>query len=361
MNHDDPGPSYAARQPPPPPPSDREDDAAGASASSGTSNSGGSSQVGEEGPDTSPGSPQPERERRREGLAKKLEFVSHLQKTLDMIVVVYICTIYSMECSFIRLLLRLLPHYFFLTPKDGMLLPAEQPHIYTIFLPGTLCILAHLFLALPHAGEASRGYLHGGVLIDFIGQRPPTSRLAFLLFDLVVLGAQCLMLAVHQERERLKKAVTPGLPTISASVAQAREDAAAAAAEASGTVQDHDAEERGVLRRGETEGQENEGGGDGIELQPLAGSGSGGTTTPADEDDERAAGTYSSAAASADMLDVMRSGNAVLGHFHVVHAVRTVANGAQTAAAYSLRTLGYGATIAAIQAERRSRLVRGQR
>lgn len=203
------------------------------------------------------------------------------------------------------------------------------------------------------------------MLIDFIGQRPPTSRLAFVLLDLVVLGAQCLMLAVHQERERLKKAVSPGLPTISASAVAAggagggdgQTQDAAAAGQAGGTAQDHDAEERGVLRRDETEG-DNEG--EEIELQPLAGS-SGGTTTPTDEDEERAAGTYSSAAASADLLDMMRSGNAVLGNFHVVHAVRSVANGTQTPAAYSLRTLGYGATIAAITAERRSRLVRGQR
>ncbi len=238
-----------------------------------------------------------------------------------------------------------------------MLLPAEQPHIYTIFVPSTICILAHLFLALPVAGEATRGYLHGGVLIDFIGQRPPTSRLAFLLLDLVVLGAQCLMLAVHQERERLKKAVTPGLPTISASAVSGAGEQTQEGAQESGTAQDHDAEERGVLRTSETEGA-NEGG-EGIELQPLAGSG--GTTTQADEDDERAAGTYSSAAASADMLDMMRSGNAVLGNFYIVHAVRSVATGAQTAANYSIRTLGYGATIAAIAAERRSRLVRGQR
>jgi hypothetical protein len=36
-------------------------------------------------------------EKWREGLAKKLEFISHLQKSLDMIVCAYICTLYSME------------------------------------------------------------------------------------------------------------------------------------------------------------------------------------------------------------------------------------------------------------------------
>ncbi len=36
-------------------------------------------------------------EKRREGLVKKLELVSHLQKSLDMIVFAYICTLYYME------------------------------------------------------------------------------------------------------------------------------------------------------------------------------------------------------------------------------------------------------------------------
>ena len=264
------------------------------------------------------------------------------------------------RCSFIRFLLRLLPHYSFLTPKDGLLLPAEQPHIYTIFVPSVLCILAHVVLGLPEAGEATRGYMHGGVVIDFIGQKPPTSRLAFLMFDLVILGAQCLMLAVHQERERLKKAVSPSLQTAAPSGGDQTQEAAAAAAEA--TTQDHDAEERGVLRE-ETYLAD----GGGLEMQPLSarGGGSGrredGNLAGDDDNDEETGDTYSSAAASADMLDIIRSGNAILANFHVIHAVRTVGNGAPSAAAYSLRTFGYNATLAALAAERRSRLAGGQR
>ncbi|KAK4042117.1 hypothetical protein C8A01DRAFT_33881 [Parachaetomium inaequale] len=339
MNHDDPGPSSAARQLPPR--SDGEYDDAGEHAVRAEDNPG-------DGRPTED-SPSRRQEKRREGLVKKLELVSHLQKSLDMIVFVYICTLYYMECSFLRFLLRLAPHYSFLTPKEGLLLPAEHPHIYTIFVPSVLCILAHIFFGLPEAGEATRGYLHGGVIIDFIGQKPPTSRLAFLSFDLVILAAQCLMLAVHQERESLKKAVSPALRTIAPSGDQATQ-AAAAAVE---TTQDHDAEERGVLRDQTYVG---DGGGGGTELQPLSGSG-GRRTEGNAADDEQAGDTYSSAAASADMLDIIRSGNAVLANFHVIHAVRAVGNGAQSAAAYSLQTLGYGATLAALTAERRSRLL----
>ncbi|KAL2143030.1 hypothetical protein VTI28DRAFT_428 [Corynascus sepedonium] len=337
---DDPGPSSAVRQLPPR--SDGEYDADEHATHSGHSR--GDVQSSED-------SPSRRQEKRREGLVKKLELVSHLQKSLDMIVVVYICTLYYMECSFFRFILRLAPHYSFLTPKDGLLLPAEHPHIYSIFVPSVLCIFAHLFLGLPEAGEATRGYLHGGVIIDFIGQKPPTSRLAFLFCDLVILGSQCLMLAVHQERESLKKAVTPGLRTGSSVSDQADQPAATAAT----TTQDHDAEERGVLRDETLSGI-----GRGIELQPLSGSSNSQPWDGAATDDERTGNTFSSAAASADMLDIIRSGNAVLANLHVIHAVRTVGNGAQSAAAYSLRTLGYGATLAALAAERRSRLLSRQ-
>lgn len=208
-----------------------------------------------------------------------------------------------------------------------------------------------MFSRLPEAGEATRGYLHGGVIIDFIGQKPPTSRLAFLYLDFVILGVQFLMLAVHRELEGLRKAVTPGLRTINSNFPQLDQLAATLAA----TVQDHDAEERGVLREESLMGL-----GSGIELQSLSGDDSNRQRDGSATYDERTGNTFTSAVDRADMLDVIRSGNAVLGNFHVIHAVRTAGNGAQTAAAYSLRTLGYGATLAALAAERRSRLMTRQ-
>lgn len=35
----------------------------------------------------------------------------------------------------------------------------------------TLGFLSHLLFSVPHAGEPTQGYLHGGLLLDFIGQR----------------------------------------------------------------------------------------------------------------------------------------------------------------------------------------------
>ena len=39
-----------------------------------------------------------------------------------------------------------------------------------------LGLLPHLLFSVPSAGEPTQGYLHGGLLIDFIGQRNPPSK-----------------------------------------------------------------------------------------------------------------------------------------------------------------------------------------
>ena len=178
--------------------------------------------------------------------------------------------------------------------------------------------------------------MHGGVIIDFVGQKPPTWRLGLLSFDVIIWGVQCLMLAVHQEREKLRKAVTPSLQT----APEAETDLATT----TDTTQDHDAEERGVLRD-ETDMLGNS---DDIELQPLREEAAGGSEPGIGPGYSRSA---------VDLGDALWSGNAVLANFHVVHAVRTVGNDVQSAAAYSLQSLGYTASLAAaIAADRRARL-----
>ncbi len=209
-------------------------------------------------------------------------------------------------------------------------------------------MLAHLLWAPPRASEATRGYLHGGIIVDFIGQKAPTSRLSLLLLDLVVLGVQCLMLAVHQEAEQLWKVVRPRGGTATASSAESSTAAATAAATAPATTQDHDAEERGVLRDLARETGE----ADDIELRPLGGS-NGATGGGSANLLRRSA---SARTPSAELTEVIMSGNSVLADFHVVNAIRMAGNDYQGAASYSLQSIGYTATLAALAAERRARL-----
>ena len=179
----------------------------------------------------------------------------------------------------------------------------------------------------------------------------------------MIFGIQCLMVAVNMERDRIRKVVKP--PGIISTIA------AAAAAAAGGsldpapvTTQDHDAEERGVLRDAPTLDET-----DDIEMRPLGGGGGGGGDQ--DEGDERAnllergsAGAGAGAGAGGSeydgLLDVLRSGNAVMSTFHVRQALRDTwnnrGNTPESAAAYTLQNVGYNATLAALAAQRRARL-----
>ncbi|KAM7185451.1 Fungal domain of unknown function (DUF1746) domain containing protein [Rhypophila sp. PSN 637] len=299
------------------------------------------------------------RKKHKEGLAKKLEFLMHLHKSLDMLVFAYLCTVYYMECSATFLLIRLFPHYMLLSHKDlNLHLRTHRPYVVAILLPNLLCMLSHMLFSLPEAGEITRGYLHGGSIIDFVGQRPVTWRSGLLYFDAVVLGLQCVMLAVHLEKERIRSAISP-LPRAlieQAAVARAGGAATAAVEEtattegADTTTQDRDAEERGVLRdEHEPPADEDE---DSNETQPLMGAG--GDDNNAQRQDERIGIGQSQLRGNADLVDVLASGNGVLGTFHVVHAMRTAGNNSD-------HTVGFwreyaAALTGAMAADRRARL-----
>lgn len=186
--------------------------------------------------------------------------------------------------------------------------------------------------------------------MDFIGQKAPSSRFSLLLLDFVILGIQCVMLAVHQESEKLWKVVRPRTAT---SAVPTGESAPAAASTITPTTQDHDAEERGESRdlaQGPDDSDE-------IELQPLVGSnGPGaGTGQSAGTADQRGTRRTSRTVSSDQLMETLVSGNAVLADFHVINSIRMASNDYQSAAAYSLQSLGYTATLAALAAERRAR------
>ena len=130
-----------------------------------------------------------------------------------------------------------------------------------IFGNNIICILLHLLFKPPAAGEATRGYLLGGLLIDFVGQESPVGRWRLLVLDIIILAIQILILAVTLERRKLTVDYDN---LVGEEVEEAR--------------QDHDSEERGILRRDNTVQ-------DGIELQEIRHNSPG--RTGGDEDRER--------------------------------------------------------------------------
>ncbi|KAK1846813.1 DUF1746-domain-containing protein [Colletotrichum chrysophilum] len=285
------------------------------------------------------------------GLARKFDLMTKLLRNLDALVYAELCTLYYMECSIFRFAVRVYGQHHWLTPKPHdypLTMEAPRSQVISVFVPNLICILLHIFSALPTAGEAARGYLHGGVIVDFIGQKPPTSKLAFLALDLIILAVQCLMLAVHSEREKLRPLVQPFWPQVLGGQNTAT------------STQDHDAEERGVHR--DAPGLEEEGT-ESIELQPLRSN----RDVEASNEGERSRDSSRSSRwvrslNGNHLFDVLTSGNGVLGEFHISHTIRNATTDFRGAAGHSLQTLGYTAALTRLSAMRRMpRLERNQR
>ncbi|KAG0650652.1 Defective for SREBP cleavage 4 [Hyphodiscus hymeniophilus] len=284
---------------------------------------------------------------------KKYEFVNGLMTNLDVLIYAELCIVYYMDCSLFRLLFRVLSQMMFLTPKPNFVppMPQHRPYIGAIFGPNIICMFLHILTARSEAGESMRGYLHGGVIIDLIGQKGPTSKFHLVLLDILLLGLQCFMLAVHVERERLAAVmaalVSPATTTATATEAQPRAEIVEA--------QDHDAEERGVFGTGAMNNGD-------IELQPMvstseANSGNNEGTLERDEERERLLAEphprQDPEDDDATGVDAFWSGTAIVADFHIVHTLRKQWEDYGNALASALQTVGFSAEFAAVAGSRR--------
>ncbi|KAM3420342.1 hypothetical protein BST61_g3623 [Cercospora zeina] len=229
---------------------------------------------------------------------KRAELLDDLLRNLDILIYAELSTIYYMDCQVTLFFLRAFIQFLFLTPKPAIFqeLP-DRSFLGSIMGPNLLCMLLHCFLATPSAGEATRGYMHGGLIMDFIGQRGPSSKMHLLLLDFVLLGLQIVHLSASTLRRRLRSAIETG-------------SAVVAVDPAAGTIQTVEDEERGVRRSAE----QNRGAD--IEMQNLTAAGTSTVTTvptPSDEERERLLASFTSARRTeAHIFDAFNSGQMVV-------------------------------------------------
>jgi hypothetical protein len=278
---------------------------------------------------------------------RRAEFIHDIMFNLDILIYAELCVLYYMEyalctygllyisytnvcsCSFFRLLLRVLFQVMFLTPKPKFVPPTakHRPYLGALIGGNIICTLLHIFTHRPEAGELTRDYLHGGIIIDFIGQKGPTSKIHLVVVDLLITALQCFMLAVHVEETRLKEvlAAPESVPLTTTG----------------NMSQDHDAEERGITRDAGTASEN-------IELRELPRSRTEEEAQVTLNDDERAQ-LHSDAAGRADEdtvdgpLDLYYSGNVIVGEFHVLHTLRGQWEDYDSATTTALHTVGTSA------------------
>ncbi|KAK8252962.1 hypothetical protein HDK77DRAFT_424837 [Phyllosticta capitalensis] len=194
----------------------------------------------------------PASEQKKKIKSERIAYLDDLLRSLDILIYAEISVIYYLDCSFLRFFLRAFIQLLWLTPKPDILpdMPTNRPYIYPICGSNLICLLAHLWFTAPSAGEATRGYLHGGLLIDWIGQHGQASKLRLTLLDFLTFALQLIMLSATLKLQRVKKKGEPirrGSTSANASASIADVESLSSSA-----GQDVDSEERGVLRRSST-------------------------------------------------------------------------------------------------------------
>jgi hypothetical protein len=260
------------------------------------------------------------KQRRLDAKRKRIQMLGELLRELDMVVYLELITLYHLEyayrslplpcanhvcsCSFFWLLFKAFTHGFLLTPIPDTATVTRPPDEPRPFLPLLLFsfgvnFLLHLTYSAPSAGEDTRGYLHGGLMIDFIGQQGPTSKWKLGALDIGILFLQLVMVSVHVKRRELKKKLaklSAGGDAPNTTTTQATSDSAAVTSDNAAREQDANDEERGVLHRTDT-------------LSDLG-------MDPDNEED--ALLPSSSESGPADAMEILSSGQCVIGDFTLI-------------------------------------------
>ncbi|KAI9741085.1 MAG: nuclear protein localization protein 4 [Cirrosporium novae-zelandiae] len=157
-------------------------------------------------------SEQRDRKRRkaRTQARKKAELLDGLLRDLDILIYAHLSVLFYMDTSFILFIVRAVFQLFYLTPKPAIFPdpPKDRRYIRALVLANILPIVQHLLLDAPSAGLASRGYIHGGLFIDFIGEKGPISKGRLILFDIIVASLQLVMLGVYVDWRRVRMKIT---------------------------------------------------------------------------------------------------------------------------------------------------------
>jgi hypothetical protein len=220
-----------------------------------------------------------------------------LSRDLDTVLFLQFITIYYLDCSFFWFMFRTLVQLTLLTPLPDLAL-ARQHDEHKAFLPLTLFIfftnfVLHLTFPAPIAGEDTRGYLHGGLMIDFVGQQGPSSKIQLASLDLCVLVLQLVMVSLHVKKRELKKRSDVG-------GRQQRNAQGVDTQPHTVSEQDADSEERGILRPTDSD----------IDV---------GLT---DEDSLYQTDVHDASSSGTDLLDALASGQAVIADLYPVSSLR---------------------------------------
>lgn len=166
------------------------------------------------------------------------DILAGLVNDLNTLILVFIAAVYYLDCFSLLFLVRFLGQN-----------QSTTAGIRIVVTSNVICILTHIFHSITQP-EPREIWNHGGALVDFVGEKPP-SRFKLLLYDILIVTLQILHLALYYKKLSLEGKKDSGIPAP--------------------VLQDLEAEEAGVSRADPPAPIETE---EGIEMQSLLPEGS---------------------------------------------------------------------------------------
>lgn len=207
-------------------------------------------------------------------------------------------------------------------------------------VPFVVALLVHLFMAPARGSEISRGYLHGGVILDFIGEREG-QRWRCVATDVLVMIMQCIMVGVDDVRLLVKRR---RMGELGAKLDNSEEPRDNQNELAPRDLQNLDAEERGVVRQELLENATTGIGTDNSQDENEIGNEEAASLL-ADASSSTLAGHDTSTPTPNAPLDIFYSGNAIVAEVHLLDSLRAQWHQADsaTATAMALQSVGFSA------------------
>lgn len=148
---------------------------------------------------------------RRLRVPVKSGHVDSLLRSLDALVFLQLGIVYLCDNLTFFLILRAASQVLHVQYRPPPLTPAIQ--LPPVVFANLLCLLTHTISPAPQStGWASRGYIHGGLIIDFVGELGPVSKWRLVGLDLTIFALQLLILVVGTEKLKEAGHVVPQEP-----------------------------------------------------------------------------------------------------------------------------------------------------
>ena len=131
---------------------------------------------------------------------EKTDYLDLLLRSLDVLIFLEIGILYCCDNLSLLLAIRAICQLLWVQAAPHGLAPIS---LAPTIVGNLVCLITHIVHDRPSAtARSARGWIHGGLLVDFVGELGPVSRWRLLGYDILIAALQILMLMIGHEKRR---------------------------------------------------------------------------------------------------------------------------------------------------------------